>query len=168
MPSSRSLFGARGRRTLLLSFAGAMLTAACRDDGRTLVTVQYVPLPTRPVPAFGASVLAGQATKSFAIDATALPSPVLEMETPASGFAVVTVALADAVGVIGGGSGAVALRPNATIAVRVEIDSINPLAACSDCLGAKPFVLAAQFQRTAADSIWMVWSAMSGGASITR
>ena len=158
----------RRHRQSLVAIGAVSLSAACHDDNGSRVTVQYVPVATRPVQAFGVAVLAGQVTKSFVVSATEVPSPVLEMETPAEGFAVVTIALGDAPGAIGGGTGAITLRPNSTIAVRVTIDSVNPRTACSDCLGAKPFVLATQYQRTPADSIWMVWSATSGAGSITK
>jgi hypothetical protein len=155
-------------RQSLVAIGIAALSTACHDDSQSRLTVQYVPVGTRPVQAFAAAVLAGQVTKSFVVSATELPSPVLEMETPAEGFAVVQIALGDTPGAIGGGSGAITLRPNSTIAVLVTIDSVNPRTTCGDCLGAKSFVLAAQYQRTLADSIWMVWSATSGAGSITK
>jgi hypothetical protein len=147
---------------LLLALAG------CGDGGDTRVTVEYVPQSGVSIVEFDASLRAGQSVTAFAADAAAVPAPVLTMETPASGFVIVTAALVDVAGTVGGGVTAIPLRRDATISVKVRVDSLNPLAQCAECLGAKAFVLPVQFQRVATDSIWMVWSASPGGASITR
>jgi hypothetical protein len=151
-----------------LAVAAMLPLSACHDAGTTRITVQYVAKPGTSVAVFEASLQAAQTTRAFTADATADPAPILEMETPGSGFVVVTAALADSLGTIGGGTTAIELRRNATIAVLVQIDSVNPSTGCAECLGAKGFVLPASYQRVARDSIWMVWTATAGGASITR
>jgi hypothetical protein len=146
----------------------AAAVVACSDASDTRVTVEYVPQSDVSIVEFDASLRAGQSAMAFAADASAIPARVLEMETPGSGFVVVTAALVDTLGVVGGGATAIELRRNATIAVKVRIDSINPMTQCAECLGAKAFALVPQYQRVAADSIWMVWTATSGGSSITQ
>jgi len=150
-----------------LAIAG---TLACRDASDTHVRVQYVQRPNVGVAGFLASLEAGQVAKAFAADADATPAPVLEMTTPGSGFVVVTVALVDAVGTIGGGATAIELRSNADFSVKVQIDSANPSTGCAECLGAKSIVLPAAHKRPGVvkDSIWMVWTATSGGNAITK
>jgi hypothetical protein len=157
------------RRAARLGMALAAVTSAgCHDSGDTRVTVQYVPRVDAGVVQFQAALQAGQVTKAFAADATADPAPVLEMETPASGFVVVGMALLDAQGPIGGGTTAIELRRDADFSVLVEIDSVNPSTGCTTCLGSKAFALSAVHQRVLKDSIWMVWSATSGGSAITK
>jgi hypothetical protein len=151
--------------TLALS---AVAATACHDSTDAHVSVQYVQTVGTGIQGFVASLQAGQTAKVFGVDADSLPAPALEMTTPASGFVVVSAALLDTLGTIGAGSTAIELRPNATFSVKVQIDSVSPLKACTDCLGAKSFLLPASHQRVAADSMWMVWSATSGGNAITK
>src|SRR6185312_5781432 len=152
----------------LLTVALAALTVACHDTSDTRVTVQYVPTDGTGVRGFLASLQAGQTTKVLAVSADSFPAPVLELGTPASGFVVVTTALVDAAGTIGGGATAIELRRDASFSVLVRIDSVNPKTGCNECLGAKSFALAATHQRVPSDSIWMVWTATSGGTAITK
>jgi hypothetical protein len=159
------------RRT---SRAGGLLAAtiavACHDASKTRVAVQYVPTPGTGVQVFAASLEAGQVTKAGATDASGVADP-LELETPGSGFVVVTVALLDSLGTIGGGATAIELRPDAVFSVVVHIDSISPIANCSECLGAKSFVLPSGHQRPGAtkDSIWLFWTATTtSGDAITK
>jgi len=157
------------RRAAPLGKALAAVTSvACHDSSRTRVTVQYVPRVDAGVLHFQAAIQAGQIAKAFTADATADPAPVLALETPASGFVVVGAALFDAQGAIGGGTTAIELRRDAEFTVLVQIDSVNPSANCATCLGSKSFALSAAHQRVAKDSIWMVWSATSGGTAITK
>jgi hypothetical protein len=155
-------------RLLLPVALAAVVLAACHDASDTRVTVQYVPTAGTGVEGFVATLQAAQTADTFAVLADSTPAPVFEMKTPASGFVVVTTALVDSLGPIGGGATAIELRRNATLAVKVLIDSVNPAVGCAECLGSKPLTLSAAHQRVAADSIWMVWTATSGGTSITK
>lgn len=143
---------------------------ACHDGGETRVSVQYAPRAGTDVQEFQAALQAGQVVKAFATDATATPGDVLELETPASGFVVVAVALLNAAGTVAGGATAIELRPDASFSVVVEIDSLNPSTDCAECLGAKSFALPTALQRAGVpkDSLWMVWTATSGGQAITK
>lgn len=146
----------------------AVASVACHDSDDTHVTVQYVQRAGSGVQGFLTSMQAGQLSKAFGADADLTPAPIFEVTTPGSGFVVVTFALIDTLGTIGSGATAIELRPNATFAVKVQIDSVNPKTACEECLGSKAFVLPALYQRSVADSIWMVWAAASDGKSITK
>jgi hypothetical protein len=42
------------------------------------------------------------------------------------------------------------------------VDSLNPTRGCFGCMGVQAFPLAAPYQRTRSDSVWLVW----GGNSI--
>lgn len=150
----------------LVLVAGA--TIACHDANDTRVTLQYVPQAGTGVAGFLALLQAGQTADTFAINADSIPQPVFEMNTPGSGFVVVSIALVDSLGAIGRGATAIELKRNATLAVTVQIDSLNPANLCAECLGSKPFALTALHQRTLADSIWIVWTATPSGTSITK
>jgi hypothetical protein len=154
-------------RLVPLALAAAVVIG-CHDASDTHVTVQYVPSAGTGVQGFLASLEAGQTTKAFGVDADSLPAPVLELKTPASGFVVVTTLLVDSLGAIGGGATAIELRRDASFSVLVQIDSVNPSTGCNECLGAKGFVLPVSHQRVPADSIWIVWTATSGGTAITK
>lgn len=154
------------RALLALSTIAAL---ACHDANDTRATVQYAARAGTGVTGFVASLQAGQSADTFAVNADAIPAPVFEMNTPGSGFVVVTVALVDALGAVGGGATAIELRKNATMAITVQIDSLDPANLCAECLGSKPFALSAAHQRGPGDSIWVVWTATpSAGSSITK
>jgi hypothetical protein len=37
------------------------------------------------------------------------------------------------------------------------VDSTNPTRLCFGCIGARAFPLAAAYQRTERDSVWLIW-----------
>ena len=154
-------------RALLAVVAVAFV--ACHDSSDTRVTIQYVARAGTNIDGFLALLQAGQTADTIAVSADSTPAPVFEMNTPGSGFVVVSVALVDSLGTLGGGATAIELKRNATLAVTVQIDSLNPANLCAECLGSKPFALSPNHQRTPGDSIWIVWTATpSTGTSITK
>ena len=66
--------------------------------------------------------------------------------------------------VVSEGSVEVPLRDDWRYGFDIFVDSLDPRRGCFGCVGAQAFPLAAAFQRSAKDSVWIVW----GGNSISN
>lgn len=145
------------RRTLAV--VAALSVLACGNGDEALVVVNYFDAPRLPRNLLSVTVSDGARTRVLRLDHVGAPGQNgREFATRLQGNLRVAFRFAASGVIVSEGEATVPLRTDWRYGFDIRVDSLNPTRACFGCIGARAFPLAVGYQRTARDSVWLIWS----------
>lgn len=149
------------RRTLLA--LAMMASLACGERDQAVVSVDYTDIPQLPRTLLSVTLSDGGDARALSLAELGAPGrPGREFATRRRGNLQVAFRFAAAGVTLSEGDAIVPLRSDWGYGFSIRVDSLNPTRGCFGCMGVQAFPLAAPYQRTRSDSVWLVW----GGNSI--
>lgn len=141
----------------LVALATCMLLA-CGDGDEAAVSVSYTDVPQLPRNLLSVTLSDGASLRMLGPDEIGAPGrPGPEYATRRRGELYVSFRFATPGGIVSAGEATVPLRSDWRYGFDIRVDSLDPTRLCFGCIGARAFPLAAAYQRTVRDSVWLVW-----------
>lgn len=144
------------QRTLAALAACVLLACGGRDEA--LVSVRYADIPQLPRNLLTVMLSDGARPRVLGPDEIGAPGRSgREFATRRKGELYVSFRFAASGVILSAGEATVPLRSDWRYGFDIRVDSTNPTRLCFGCIGARAFPLAAAYQRTARDSVWLIW-----------
>lgn len=130
----------------------------CSSSDEALVIVTYADAPQLPRDLLTVTLSDGARARMLRPDEIGAPGqPGQEFATRQQGELAVAFRFASTGTTISEGKVEVPLQSDWRYGFSLHVDSLNPMRLCFGCMGARAFPLPPAYQRTARDSVWLVW-----------